>query len=298
MKRRIIRSMMRSVKNTVKTDKERYRVPRKVQDVIPINRIWADGIFLLGNKYAKTWQFTDINYLVASLEDQRSMFFKYSDLLNGLDPGATTKITINNRHMKRSDFEESVLMKEKGDGLDEYRREYNDMLLSKTLDANGIIQEKYITVTVLKKNIDEARAYFSRMEADLTARLSALGSRCIPLNAVQKLRVLHDVYRPGEENWYDFDLEDSAKKGHSFRDYICPDSIEKHSDYLKLGDRFARVLYLKDYASYIKDSMIAELTELSPNMMMSIDILPVPTDEAVREVEARLLGVESNITQW
>ena len=95
---------MRSVKNTVKTDKERYRVPCKVQDVIPINRIWADGIFLLGNKYARTWQFTDINYLVASLEDQRSMFFKYSDLLNGLDPGATTKITINNRHMKRSDF--------------------------------------------------------------------------------------------------------------------------------------------------------------------------------------------------
>ncbi len=290
--------MMRSVKNTIKSDKERYRIPRKAQDVIPVNRIWADGIFLLGTKYAKTWKFTDINYLVASPEDKEKMFFRYSDLLNGLDPGSAVKITIRNRHMKESDFEESVLMKEKGDGLDEYRREYNDMLLSRTLDANGIIQEKYITVTVLKKNIDEARAYFARTEAELTARLTALGSRCVPLNAVQKLRILHEIYRPKEESWFFFDMEDSARKGHSFRDYICPDSIEKHSDHLKIGDRYARVLYLKDYASYIKDSMVAELTELSPNMMLSIDILPVPTDEAVREVEARLLGVESNITQW
>ena len=121
---------MRSIKNTVKTDKEKYRVPRRAQDVIPINRIWADGIFLLGNKYAKTWQFTDINYLVASREDQESMFLSYSELLNGLDSGATTKITINNRHMKRSDFEESILMQEKGDGLDVYRKEYNEMLQS------------------------------------------------------------------------------------------------------------------------------------------------------------------------
>ena len=33
-------------------------------------------------------------------------------------------------------------------------------------------------------------------------------------------------------------------------------------------------------------------------MMLSIDIIPVPTDEAVKEAESRLLGVETNITQW
>ena len=44
--------------------------------------------------------------------------------------------------------------------------------------------------------------------------------------------------------------------------------------------------------------MIAELTDLSRNLMMSIDVIPIPTDEAVREVENRLLGVETNITNW
>ena len=88
------------------------------------------------------------------------------------------------------------------------------------------------------------------------------------------------------------------KKGHDFRDYICPDSMEKHADYIKLGDKFARVIFLKDYASYIKDDMVTELTGLNRNMMLSIDIIPVSTDEAVREVENRMLGIETNITNW
>lgn len=95
-----------------------------------------------------------------------------------------------------------------------------------------------------------------------------------------------------------FDMRDKMRKGHDFRDYICPDSMEKSADHLKIGERFCRVLYLKDYASYIKDSLVTELTDMGRNMMLSIDIVPIPTDEAVREVENRLLGVETNITNW
>ena len=32
--------------------------------------------------------------------------------------------------------------------------------------------------------------------------------------------------------------------------------------------------------------------------MLSIDILPVPTDEAVREIQNKLLGVETNAANW
>ena len=55
--------MIKTLKNLLKQDKERYTVPRKVQDVIPIRRIWKDGIFQVGGRFSKTYQFTDINYL-------------------------------------------------------------------------------------------------------------------------------------------------------------------------------------------------------------------------------------------
>ncbi len=290
--------MIKTLKNLFKQDKERYTVPRKVQDVIPIRRIWKDGIFMTGGKFAKTYKFTDINYLVASREDKESMFLTYSELLNSLDSGATTKITINNRRLNKANFEQSILMPLRGDFRDEYRKEYNQMLLDKATGANGIVQEKYLTISVVKKDIEEARAYFARVGADLISHFSALGSKCTELDAEEKLRVLHDFYRQGEEAAFHFDPQDMMKKGHDFRDYICPDSIEKNSDYLKLGEKFCRVLFLKDYASYIKDSMVTELTDFNRNMMLSIDVVPVPTDEAVREVENRLLGVETNITNW
>ena len=68
--------------------------------------------------------------------------------------------------------------------------------------------------------------------------------------------------------------------------------------HFKVGDRFGRVILLRDYASYIKDSMVAEITDINRSMMLSIDVILVPTDEAVKEVEQRLLGVETNITNW
>ena len=290
--------MIKTIKTMSKQEKERYTVPRKVQDVIPIRRIWKDGIFLCGTRYSKTYKFSDINYLVASREDKESMFLTYSELLNSLDSGAVTKITINNRRMNKTRFETSILMPLQGDFRDEYRTEYNQMLLDKATGANGITQEKYITISVVKKDIEEARAYFSRVGADLISHFAALGSKCAELDATERLRILHDFYRQGEESEFVFNAREMMKRGHSFKDYICPDGIEKNSDYLMLGDKFCRVLFLKDYASYIKDNMVTELTDFNRNLMFSIDIVPVPTDEAVREVENRLLGVETNITNW
>ena len=290
--------MLKSIKKLLAQEKEKYRIPRKVQDLIPIDCIWKDGIFRTGNKYSKVYRFTDINYQVASLEDKKLMFFDYSAILNGMDAGATHKITKNLHRMSRWDFEESVLMPMLGDEQDQYRQESNDILLGQTIGNNGVTQEGYYTISVVKKNIQEARLYFARMGAEVAARFAALGSRCVEVSTDERLRILHNFYRPGESDIFHFDMSNFMRRGHDFRDYICPDYIEKHGDYLKLGDRYARVLYLKDLASFIKDDIIDELTSLSKDMMLSIDIVPIPTDEAVREAENRLLAVETNITNW
>ena len=291
--------MIRTLKNLFKQDKEKFVVPKSVQAVIPIKTIWEDGIFLVGrNKYAKTFKFEDINYAVASREDKEAMFLEYSELLNSLDSGATTKITINNRRLNRLDFEQTILIPTTGDNLDEYREEYNKMLLDKATGANSIVQDKYITISINKKSVEDARTYFARFGADLIAHFGRLGSKCVELETDERLRIFHDFYRVGEESSFHFDIKETRKKGHDFKDYICPDTMEFEKDYFKMGNRYGRVLFLREYASYIKDSMVAELTDMNRNLMMSIDIVSVPTDEAVREAESRLLGVETNITNW
>ncbi len=291
--------MIKSLLTMQKQEREDFSVPKNVQQSIPIKRIYDDGIFLVGkNKYSFTYKFSDINYAVASKEDKESMFLNYSELLNCFDSGATTKITIALRRINKKDFEKEILLPFKQDGLDIYRQEYNQMLLDKALGANGMKREIYLTVSVVKKDYEEAKNYFRRIGNEIVSHLAKLGSKCVELNAYEKLKLLHDFYRIGEETNYNLDIHEMMKRGHNFKDYICPDGFSFKSDYFEMGKKFGRVFFLKEYASFIKDSMIAELTDMNQNMMMSIDIIPIPTDEAVKEVENRLLGVETNITNW
>jgi len=291
--------MIKTLTNANKQEKAPFKVPRKVQDIIPVNLIYSDGIFRSEkDRYSKAFKFEDINYAVASREDKEAMFLEYSELLNSLDSGATFKITINNRRLNKADFERQILIDRKEDSLDIYREEYNHILMDKAVSSNAIVQEKYVTITVTKKTIEEARTYFARTGADLIAHFNRLGTKCTELSTKDRLRIFHDFFRAGEESDFHFDLKDHMKKGTDFRDYIVPDSIELSSDHFMLGDRYGRVIFLRDYASYIKDSMVNELTENNRDMMLSIDVVPVPTDEAVKEVENRLLGVETNITNW
>ncbi len=291
---------MKTLKKIFKQDKEKFNVPKSVQDAIPVKTIWQDGIFLVGkNKYSKCYKFSDINYAVASRDDKESMFLEYSEVLNSFDTGATTKITIMNRRLNKIDFEKTMIIPMANDNLDKYRKEYNKMLMSKISGANGIVQEKFITISVEKKSIEEARNYFSRVGTDLSNHLKDLGSICIELDAIERLRMLHDFYRVGEEtNFKNFDMLDNMRKGHSFKDFICPDTMEFEKDYFRIGNRYGRVIFLKEYANYIKDSMVAELTDINRNMMLSIDVIPVPMDEAVKEAENRRLGIETNIANW
>ena len=291
--------MLKSIQTLLKQDKEMFVVPRRVQDLIPVQRIWPDGIFQVGpNKFSKTWKFSDINYQVASEEDKENMFLLYSDVLNSFDSAATTKITVNNHRLNKKDFENSILMQLKGDKLDVYREEYNNMLLEKATGANGITQEKYITVSINKKSVEDARTYFARTGADLQMRLSSLGSSLEDLDATEKLRILHDFFRPGYEQYFDYDDYRYMHSAKDFQNLICPDGITFRRNHFEFGNKFGRALFLRTYASFLTDDLISDITEYARDLILSIDLIPVPTDEAVKEVESIILGVETDITRW
>lgn len=161
------------------------------------------------------------------------------------------------------------------------------------------MQDRYITVSVERRTIEEARSFFARVGSDLANNMKKLGSQLFEQDNSDRLRVLHDFFRIGEEDRFRFDFDTVAKRGHSFKDSICPDSIQFHSNYFELSDnKVGRVLFLKDYPAYLEDSFIKELTELNRNLILSIDIQPVPTDKALKEIQNQALAVETDITRW
>lgn len=289
--------MIKSFSKLKKQNKEEFRIPKTTQDMIPVDTVYKDGIFKIGNRYTKSYRFLDINYAIASKEEKTGLFLDYGDLLNSFDSSVMVKITVNNHKIDLHKFKEDILIPFKEDGLDEYRKEYNEMLLDKLKESDDIVQEKYLTLTVFKNNVEEARSYFSRIGTELSSHFAKLGSGCIELNLEERLKILHDFYR-SDESEFNFDMKDNVRKGHSFKDLICPLAPEFKHKYFKLDNKYGRVLYLSNYPRFIKDSIVSELCNLNKNMMYSMDLISIPTDEAVKEIERKLLGVNTNITNW
>lgn len=287
------------IKTIAAREKEKIPVPKRVQDTIPVNMIYADGIFKCGErKYSRSWSFSDINYTDIGEEAENSKLIKYAELLNSFDSRCTVKITVSRHKRNRVEFERTALLPMAEDGLDTYRKEANAVLEKDAAGKSATVTERFLTISYNCRNVDEAREYFDRVGAGLKTRFNALGSEMTALDPDGRLRIFHGFYRPEERQDYCFNIQQASRKGHSFKDYICPDSAEFKPAYFKLGDRYGRALFIRNYASELPDKIISELTAVSGDVMMSIDFFVVPTDEAVQDTQTRLLGIDTNITKW
>lgn len=255
-------------------------------------------MFKTGGRYSKTWAFSDINYSVASEEDKLAMFMGYCSSLNGLQAGTSYKVSIVNRRQDRKTFEQDMLIPLAGNSLDRLRREKNAIITGAAAQGNNIIREKYITASVEKKTSQDARSHFGRVGAELAASFGKLSSKVSDLDTGERLRLFHDFFRGGEESSWHFDGKQDMRLGSSFKDYICPDGLQFRKDYFEAGKQFGRVLFLKEMPSFLSDTMVAEMTDFPRSMVFSMDILPIPTDEAVKALQNKVLGIETDITRW
>ena len=111
--------MIKSYERLKKQEKEKIKIPKSAQDIIHVDVIYKDGIFKIGNKFTKTYRFSDINFAIASKDEKEGMFLDYSELLNSLDSSTITKITINNRKIDLNQFKENILIQKHDDERDE-----------------------------------------------------------------------------------------------------------------------------------------------------------------------------------
>ncbi len=169
-------------------------------------------------------------------------------------------------------------------------------MMKRELDKDVELRDTPVQETVQKFETSAERA--ARMSRRTAFRVGKQAAK-ERFDRRNRLRVLHDFFRIGEEEQFRFDFDRLARRGQAFQDTICPDSIQFHSNYFELSDnKVGRVLFLKDYPAYLEDSFLKELTDLSRNLVLSIDIQPVPTDKALREIQNRSLAVETDITRW
>lgn len=282
-------------KQIKKASEPLYRTPRSIQETIEIISVAENGIFEVAkNRYSKSYRFQDINYTTTNESEQIDIFERYCKFLNSMD--CCFKITVNNKNKNMEDMRELVMLPYMNDGYDKYRKIYNDIIEEKILEGRqGIEQERYLTITIERKNFEEAKAQFATLEATLHKAYGELGAEIVALSGNERLKVLYDYYHLGNEEQFQFSLKEYKKTGGDFRNDLCNGMIKFYPDYFEDEKKFCKALFIKKYPSSLSDRFLNEITSLPVHSITSIDVVPVPKDLTTKTLQKKYMGIESDI---
>ncbi|MDE6603273.1 MAG: DUF87 domain-containing protein [Lachnospiraceae bacterium] len=272
-----------------------YKAPKSIQQTIEIMKVAENGIFEVArNRFSKCYRFQDINYTTTNETEQIDIFERYCKFLNSLD--VSFKITINNKNKDMEQVRDYVFLQRKDDGYDGFRRIYNNIMEQKIHEGRqGIEQERYLTITIERKNFEEAKAQFATIEASVHKAFGELGAEIVPLSGNERIKVLYDYYHLGDENSFDFDIREAKKVGADFRNDLCNGMMQFYPDYFKDEKKFCRALFIKKYPSSLSDRFLNEITSLPVHSITSIDVVPIPKDMTTKVLQKKYLGIESDI---
>lgn len=286
-------------------DSFRVKTPKCVNDLIEVGSISDTGIFGLGNIYSKSFQIADINYDILSDNEKIAKLEKWCQNLNA--QRVPYKITINNRVRNMQEYRDNLLFEKKGDATDQLCDDLNQEILCRICgEQNGIKQEMYLTVRKEADTYQAAEAYFNAI--DIEKGYQSIGSDLVPLDATQRLQILHDAYNSADENYITFDFKSAIENHVDFLDYIVPGKMDfTHDDYFIFKnhgkEKYGSCLYVRfprTEQTRLSDRFLSKVMDLNIPMIASLDVMPIPQSATKRLLEkkdskiARLVRHQNN----
>ncbi|KLT52162.1 VirB4-like conjugal transfer ATPase, CD1110 family [Pasteurella multocida] len=271
-----------------KKEQKRYTV----EDTIPYLRLLKSGICQLDEKhFSKSIAFQDINYQLALDEDRDLIFNQFANFLNSFDPSIAIEFSYINQLGRNEEMKSAIQIPDKGDGFDDIRLEFREMLKSQIVKGNnGLKKSKYVTFTVEADNLEQATSKLERLEIDILSNLKSMGVRAESLTGEERLKILHDILNPNKT--FEFSYKD-LKKRESTKTYIAPDEFNfTPSRYFKFGKFIGAASHFQILASELSDRMLSEFLDIDDNINISFHIKAIDQSEAIKMVKRKNTDID------
>ena len=246
------------------------------------------------NHYVKIYRLGDNNYLTAMEEEQIQIYEGYRKILNSFGSNIDFAISIFNRAINEQEVSEDVLIKEAGDEWDYLRKQMNTIILDRIKEGkNGIIKDKYLSVSVEAKSAKKASDEFSRITNDLNKSFEKIASFAVPLTLPEEIEILYDIFNDDDtylvqsqkvedekgqlKDEKSFDFENMRAQGLTINDLLAPSSFTFEAKHMALGNKFARTLRVTQLPSRLSDEF---LTDMNFSLLTTINIHPISTRQA------------------
>lgn len=272
-------------------------VPHTVQQSIPYQRMFRDGICRVSDQYyTKTIQYEDINYQLAQQEDQKAIFEEWCSFLNYFDSSVHFELSFLNASTAADDFEERIKIPNKNDEFDSVRNEYSIMLRDQMAQGNnGLTKSKYLTFGITAESMKQAKPRLIHIETALINNFRRLGCGVHPLDGKERLKLMHDMLHLGEREHFQFKWNWLVEQGLSTKDFIAPTGLGFPTGrYFKMGNMYGAASYLAITASDISDRMLADFLDMESSQIVTMHLQSVDQTAAIKMIKHTITELDSS----
>lgn len=245
---------------------DKRRVPENTIDTIPFDQIYPDGLCRIGdNFYSKMVQFYDINYQLAQNDEKQHIFAEYCQFLNYFDETIHFQFCFINQRVDMEEYKKVISIPDQDDEFNVVRREYATYLRNQLEKGNnGIVKSKYLVFGIEARDRKQAVSRLAKIESDVINKFKLLGCKCVPVNGLERLRIMHDYLNQDSlEKFAMKSFKDVVESGLTPKNFITPTSFDfRAKDYYKIGDMFATTNFLVISAPEISDEMLADILNM------------------------------------
>lgn len=292
---KLTRAEKRQLQALMRSRQQRKKPPHSVQETIPYERMWPDGICRVSpNYYTKTLQFWDINYQLAQNEDKSAIFEGWCDFLNAFDSSVHLQLSFLNLTANADAVEQRILLPDKADGFDAIRREYTEMLQNQLAKgSNGLSKRKYLTFGVESENYRTAKPRLERIETDLLNHFKRLGAAAAPMDGRERLKLMYDMFHLDAQTPFLFDWKWLAPTGLRTKDFIVPSSFKfGERQRFGMGSKVSAVSFFSILASELNDRCLAEFLAMDSSLVVSFHLQAIDQTAAIKDIKHKLTALD------
>ena len=293
---------------------------KTAQQSIPYEEMYPNGIIKVGpGLYSKSYYFGDMNFATEKEDKQEEILKSYSKLLSKYAPNVTAQFTIFNRKASADKIKEKFFLKprneeeiEREKRQQEYRDEYNAILDNRIKEGrNDIQKERYITLTLKTTDVIIENRTFATLDEETNNAVREINKTGVrPLTIEERICILHDIYKVGEEDFFpdllndykdengEFSLEKLFKKGLTTKDLIAPSSYMNGMAQIQLGEyNYAKTFLISNFPTAMDTSFLSEITNIPCAMLTSVIFKSCPHKKAIRDVKAQNSAIKSEVVK-
>ena len=283
-----------------RTEKEKKNLSKKVLSTIPYQKVLSDDIFYLGKKmYSKAYTFDDINFNLADEEQQYMYLERYIEFLGILDDTVDCQICCWNSRLNMEEFKKATLMPQRADELFDYRYEFNSKVLEANIrkGQNAVQKHMYITLTIKAPDEETAVRRFRTLDITATNTFNRIGNTALrALTSQERIEMLRDFFVGADEMTVPVLTEEDFAKGRE-KLYCSPDYFDFKKDYFMFNDKYAKVLYIREYPSTATSDILTGLLGTGIEIMVTTNIETYDSAEARKLVQHQITAVDTDMAK-